>query len=69
MASKISHAVFAACLAVFVAVAAAHEGHEHTPGMVMAPEPSDSLSSFTYPSMVVGLLGLLVSSIAFRNKL
>ncbi|WRX16074.1 hypothetical protein QQP08_008561 [Theobroma cacao] len=34
--------IFAACFTLLIMVVAAHEGHEHTPGMAMAPQPEAS---------------------------
>ena len=43
-------------------VAAAHEGHQHTPGMAMSPEPAASMgNNLVSPTTVVGFLGLIVT--------
>ncbi|EEF42272.1 conserved hypothetical protein [Ricinus communis] len=67
MASKI----VAACFAMLVMVVAAHEGHEHMPGMVMppAPTPQTNSSALFSPSMVmVGFFAFMVSLLAVRKQ-
>lgn len=58
MASHITLAIFAACFVVLMMAGAAAKS---MPGMVMAPAPPPSKSSFTYPSMVIGLLAFIVT--------
>ncbi|KAF3431333.1 hypothetical protein FNV43_RR26064 [Rhamnella rubrinervis] len=65
--SMVKYGVFVACFAVFVIVAAAHEGHDHH-HMAPEPGPPENQSSFTNPSIVLGVFALLVSSLAFRNR-
>lgn len=70
MASQLKFTICAAYyfLLFVINLAAAHEVHHHTPGMVMSPGPAPSShpsqTSFTYPSMIVGILGLILSSFA-----
>ena len=61
MASPVTTTIFAACFALLVMVVTAHEGHEHTPGMVMSPEPAVSMGNLVSPTVVIGFLALIVT--------
>ena len=73
MAFQVKYANLVASLALFFMVAAAHEGHNHDmPGMEgMAPSPHShdghdgNHGSFTYPSLMVGILALIFPFLAF----
>lgn len=75
MASQVKWACFVACLALSAMVVAAHEGHEHTPGMEMAPSPSHdhdhgkNHGSFAYPSMMLEVLALAFPFLAFWERI
>ena len=61
MASPVTTTIFAACFALLIMVVAVHEGHEHTPGMVMSPEPAASMGNLLSPTMMIGFLALIVT--------
>ncbi|OAY61530.1 hypothetical protein MANES_01G196300v8 [Manihot esculenta] len=62
--------MLAACFALLVMVAAAHEGHEHTPGMDMSPAPApNSSTTFVSPSMVIGFLAFVFSLLVVRERM
>lgn len=72
MDSQIKSAIIAACFSLFVIFGAAHDGHDHTPGMTMSPAPAPShipsQSSFTYPSILFVIIALNVSFFAFTKR-
>ncbi|XVF84887.1 hypothetical protein PTKIN_Ptkin17bG0075400 [Pterospermum kingtungense] len=63
MASPVTTTIFAACFGLLVMVVAAHEGHQHTPGMAMSPEPApESMGNhIVSPTTVIGSLSLIVT--------
>ncbi|XVE75108.1 hypothetical protein DITRI_Ditri12bG0070500 [Diplodiscus trichospermus] len=68
MASSVTTTIFAACFALMIMMVAAHEGHEHTPGMVMSPEPAASIGNLVSPTTVIGFLALIVTILVARVK-
>ncbi|KAK4376805.1 hypothetical protein RND71_003101 [Anisodus tanguticus] len=69
MAFKVSTAAFnfIACVIFMVSVVVAHEGHHHAP----APAPSGNSSAIitSFPSMVVGFFGLVVSFLVIKESI
>ncbi|CAN4094781.1 unnamed protein product [Withania somnifera] len=67
MAFKVSTAVFnfITCVIFMVSVVAAHEGHHHAP----APAPSQPSSAIitSFPSLVAGFFGLVVSFLVIKE--
>lgn len=63
MASPVTTAIFTACFGLLIMVVAAHEGHEHTPGMDMSPEPAPASmgNHLVSPTIVIGFLTMIVT--------
>uniref|UniRef100_A0A6N2N3L3 Uncharacterized protein n=1 Tax=Salix viminalis TaxID=40686 RepID=A0A6N2N3L3_SALVM len=60
--------MFAACFAVLVVAAAAHERHHPSPSPAPAPAPN-SCSSLASPSMVIGVaLAFIASLLVLRDR-
>ncbi|EOY00338.1 Uncharacterized protein TCM_010189 [Theobroma cacao] len=60
--------IFAACFALLIMVVAAHEGHEHTPGMAMAPQPEASKGNLVSLTTVIGFLALIVTTLVAAER-
>ncbi|KAI4328287.1 hypothetical protein L6164_020653 [Bauhinia variegata] len=58
--------VMAACFIVLVAVAAAHEGHDH--GAAPAEQPSSAPRSLTYPAALGGLLPFVLTFLLLKES-
>ncbi|KAB5537580.1 hypothetical protein DKX38_015113 [Salix brachista] len=57
--------MFAACFAVLVVAAAAHEGHHPSP----SPAPAPNSCSLASPSMVIGVaLAFIASLLVLRDR-
>ncbi|KDP21296.1 hypothetical protein JCGZ_21767 [Jatropha curcas] len=75
MATRLGTVAAIFALSLLVMVVAAHEGHEHTPGMVMSPtstptpSPAKNSSTLVSPSMAIGLLlAFIVSLLVARER-
>uniref|UniRef100_A0A803PHJ2 Uncharacterized protein n=1 Tax=Cannabis sativa TaxID=3483 RepID=A0A803PHJ2_CANSA len=73
MGFQVNLASLVACLALCFLVAAAHEGHNHTPGMDMTPSPQPhdhgaNHGSIAYPSFMVGVFALAFPFLAFWQR-
>ncbi|OMO50773.1 hypothetical protein COLO4_37895 [Corchorus olitorius] len=66
MASPVKTSIVSVCFALLIMVAAAHEGHEHTPGMDMSPSPTPhhsdpGMGNLVSPTALLGFLALIVT--------